>query len=181
MHNSLQMVLLTTLAYCASFIATAWVVPIQRVIFPDQSDLASFVFLPHGVRVLAFFFFGWWAAAYLLPGKAIMWLVAVFVLGQSTMSGWGSIVSLASCLAAYEMARLFFKRRSCGRPKFSWQMILSTGLIASLLNAVGLTLLQALQPSWSIVAAYVIGDMIGLCALLLALMAYFRWWDRQRN
>lgn len=172
--------LFTTLAYCASFLASAWVIPVQSAVLNIQSDHAAIIFLAHGVRVLAFFFFGWRALAYLLPGKALMWAISVFVFGQSSMSAWSSIVSLAACLFAYEMTMLFLILRRRHRQKFTWQLVLFTGLIASFCNAVGLTKLRGTDLDWTLMATYIIGDMTGLCAILLALMAYFRWRESNR-
>lgn len=173
------MILPVTLAYCASFLAVSWTTPLQRALMPEGSELASLLFLPHGVRVLAFFFFGWMAVAYLLPGKLIMWAAMTFLFGQTGLSAWGSLVSLASCLVAYELAKIMYKNSDQSGRRFSWQMVMAMGLIASLINAVGLTLLQSEVPRLTVMKAYVFGDMLGLTCLMLGLMFYFRWIDQR--
>ena len=175
----MQMTTLVTIAYCASFLVVNWVTPLQGALMPAYGELASIFFLPHGVRVLAFFFFGWMALAYLLPGKMIMWAAVALLFGQDGLNVWGSAVSLLSCLLAYEFVRIIFRKNAQAGQKFSWQMVMTMGLIASLINAVGLTLLQAQRPDVTVMVIYVLGDMLGLTCLMLALMYYFRWSDRR--
>ena len=171
---------LVSLLYCASVALILWVGPLQRILLPGSPDLASVFFLPHGVRVLAFLFFGWWAVAYLLPGMIVMWAAMALGLGQAGLSVWGSAVSLVSCLAAYEFARAFIPSGGGGGSRFSWQWVLAMGMLASLCNATGLTMLQWDIPTPAAVATYVVGDMLGLVALMLALMIYFRLADARR-
>ncbi|MBF9045511.1 hypothetical protein LSUCC0031_00095 [Rhodobacterales bacterium LSUCC0031] len=179
MSQGLTVTMLVTLAYCASFLTVSAIAPIQRALIPGYGDLAAVFFLPHGVRVLAFFFLGWMALAHLLPGKVIMWAATAYLFGHASLSIWGSIVSLLSCLVAYEITKIIFRHHGDGRPRFSWQMVMTMGLIASLFNATGLTLLQAQRPELTTMAVYVLGDMLGLTCLMLGLMAYFRWSDRR--
>lgn len=179
MNQALQITFTVSLAYCASFLAVSWIAPAQRAILPASPELASLFFLPHGVRVLAFFFFGWMAAAYLLPGKLIMWAAMTFLFGQTSLNAWGSLISLASCLVAYELTKVIFKDTIQSGRKFSWQMVMTMGLMSSLLNAVGLTLLQSQEPKLTVMKAYILGDMLGLTCLMLGLMFYFRWIDQR--
>ena len=180
MSHTLQMTAWVTIAYCASFLAVSLIAPLQRALVPGHAELASLLFLPHGVRVLAFFFFGWMAVAFLLPGKVMMWAVVALLLGQSGLSFWGSVVSLVSCLLAYEVAKVIFRKGAKAGPRFSWQMVMTMGVISSLVNAIGLTLLQAQRPDVAMIATYVLGDMLGLTCVMLGLMFYFRWSDRPR-
>jgi signal transduction histidine kinase len=180
LSHALQMTIVVTIAYCASFLAVTLIVPLQRALMPGHEELASLFFLPHGVRVLAFFFFGWMAMAFLLPGKVIMWAAMALLFGYGGLSVWGSVVSLLSCLLAYEMAKIIFRKSAKAGPRFSWQMVMTMGVIASLVNAIGLTLLQAQRPDVAMMATYVLGDMLGLTCVMLGLMYYFRWSDRPR-
>lgn len=180
MSHILQMTTVVTIAYCASFLAVSLIAPLQRALVPGHAELASLFFLPHGVRVLAFFFFGWMAVAFLLPGKVMMWAAMAILLGQSGLSVWGSVVSLLSCLLAYEVAKIIFRKGAKAGPRFSWQMVMTMGVISSLVNAIGLTLLQAQRPDVAMMATYVLGDMLGLTCVMLGLMYYFRWSDSPR-
>ena len=69
---------LVFVGYTAAYTFTlGFIYPMQKIILPENSLLASVLFLPHGVRALAFFFFGLKAALYLLPAHYAMWFISV--------------------------------------------------------------------------------------------------------
>ena len=69
---------LVFIAYTAAYTFTlGFIFPIQKIILPENSLLASVLFLPHGVRAIAFFLFGLKAALYLLPAHYAMWYISV--------------------------------------------------------------------------------------------------------
>ena len=69
---------LVFVGYTAVFTFTlGFIVPLQKIMLPENSLLASVLFLPHGVRALAFFLFGLKAALYLLPAHYAMWYISV--------------------------------------------------------------------------------------------------------
>ena len=109
-----------------------------------------------------------------------MWAVVALLFGQGELSVWGSVVSLLSCLLAYEVARMIFRNIAETGQRFSWQMVMTMGMFSSLMNAIGLTLLQAQRPDVTMMKVYVIGNMLGLASLMLGLMVYFRWADQRR-
>ena len=59
---------LVFVGYTAAYTLTlGFVYPIQKILLPENSLMASLLFLPHGVRAIAFFLFGLRATLYLLP------------------------------------------------------------------------------------------------------------------
>lgn len=166
---------IVTAAYAGSILAVILLVaPLQARLLPEGYNLASALFLPHGVRVLCFFFLGASAVLYLLPVKVIMWWVSVRLIHWAPLDVWGSAVSLASCLIAYEAVRRSLPRATSGGGQFSWQRIALVGGLASVLNSLGLTALQSSVIDPGLIALYFAGDMAGLAAVLVGLMFVFR-------
>ncbi len=59
---------LVFVGYTAAYTFTlGFIYPVQKIVMPENSLMASVLFLPHGVRAIAFFLFGLKAALYLLP------------------------------------------------------------------------------------------------------------------
>ncbi len=69
---------LVFLGYTAAYTFTlGFTYPVQKIILPDNSLMASILFLPHGVRAIALFLFGFRAIVYLLPAQYAMWYISV--------------------------------------------------------------------------------------------------------
>ena len=58
-------------------------------------------FLPHGVRVFAFYFLGWRAAFYLVPASYLMMVLSVQA--GIELDPWAVIVSPAACYIGFEL------------------------------------------------------------------------------
>ena len=69
---------LVFVGYTAAYTLTlGFVYPMQKILLPENSLMASLLFLPHGVRAIAFFLFGLRATLYLLPAHYAMWYITV--------------------------------------------------------------------------------------------------------
>ena len=69
---------LVFVGYTAAYTLTlGFVYPMQKILLPENSLMASLLFLPHGVRAIAFFLFGIRATLYLLPAHYAMWYITV--------------------------------------------------------------------------------------------------------
>ncbi|PWJ21683.1 hypothetical protein [Jannaschia seohaensis] len=176
--------LIVTLAYvfCHGLTALA-VTPAQRMFLPDETIFASLIYLPHGVRVLATWAFGWRAIPALLLGSSVAaWLftpAAEFdflepVLLESIFAG------AIAAFVAFELARLVGLDLYYGRSKrLSWKGMIAIGAVASVINSVAQTFifsgLIGLDQLLKVLFIYAVGDLVGLVVCMVALMFIFRW------
>ena len=71
--------LILSLAYITSYTLTnGLVAPLQSILFPSYTTTISLLFLPHGVRILAAYYYGWKSFFFLMPSAYIMWIVIVY-------------------------------------------------------------------------------------------------------
>lgn len=179
MGFSMQALAVVTAAYLVSFGLVSWLIaPVQNAVFPSIPPMLSLIFLPHGVRILTFFFFGRMGFIYLFPVAFSMWALMVYGAGHNGYHIAGTAISLISCYIGVLLVRHSFQRLRASAPLFSWQQIMVAGLIGSIGNAAGLSLLQFSTPGPIIFSAYIIGDITGLFLVLLVLMGSFRLFDR---
>ena len=179
MTSSLPIFLCVTAAYIGSFVLVILLIaPVQKAVFPQGFELGSLIFLPHGVRILSFLFFGWMGFIYLLPGSVLMWIVLVYGAGQVGYHISGTAVSLISCYVAVTLACRLFKNVWASSGRFSWQQVMIAGVFGSLMSAAGVSALNFSPPSLLIMLSHIIGDVIGLFVILFLLMIMFRQIDR---
>ena len=137
------------------------------------TDYASLLFLPHGIRVIAAWLYGWRSILYLAPpsyathfwrldGEFISW--AVFLM---------PFVGMACVAATFAVvARLGADLRL--RPGYlaPWKDVLLVGALASVVNAVGTNLLA--QNSIETALFYLWGDVLGMIMVFVGLMLTFK-------
>ncbi|MFY0690513.1 MAG: hypothetical protein JXR14_01170 [Paracoccaceae bacterium] len=179
---STSLVIISAYVICHGLTAHL-VTPLQQRILPDISVLASVIYLPHGVRVLAVWFWGWravlplWLGNYIAtalfrPTEIQDLLAPVFLEGVA--------IGAVSTLLAFELFRLMGKNYYAGQHrKMNWQRLLLIGLIASVINSVGQTYIHVgllpLVDELTLAATYAVGDLMGLVVCMIALMFIFRW------
>jgi hypothetical protein len=80
-------------AYFLAFATTfAVVMPVQDAVLPAFGNYASLLFLPHGVRVIAAWMYGWRSLLFLAPGAVLThsYLVSIRPGPRSgDFRGWG--------------------------------------------------------------------------------------------
>jgi hypothetical protein len=176
--------LIIILAYVLCHGLTAQVVtPIQSLFLPEVTVFASLVYLPHGVRVLATWAYGWKAVPALVVGVAISaWLFSppedLNFLEPALIEG--ILVGSASAFVAFEITRLAgFNFYFGGSRKLHWKGLLAVGALSSVINSFGQTLVYSglidLEKVIGVWAIYATGDLIGLVVCMFALMFVFRW------
>lgn len=157
------------------------VVPLQTLISPSLTDYALLIFLPHGVRVLTAWLFGWRSVLYLLAAavvghfvvtpdvaitssKALTWLV-----GAS--SGW-LVISALRLLGVPLGPDLALIGRD------TWRYLIFGGIVASLFNSIGHGLVyqteifsELLRP---VLFAFVFGDTMGTILCFGLALGLFR-------
>lgn len=163
---------------------TAWVVtPVQQRFLPELTVFASLVYLPHGVRVLSVWLFGWKAVLPLAFGAFLSELIftetSVRQLMQPVLLESIAVGAL-SALAAFGAFRLLGQRLFAGRARqMAWKWLLAVGAVASVFNSIGQSVVFSglIFPGdqLPVMAVYAAGDLIGLAVCMVALMLIFRW------
>jgi len=159
------------------------VTPIQSVVLPEVTIFASLVYLPHGVRVLATWAYGWKAVPALIVGTNVsVWLFSppedVSFLQVALLES--ILIGSVSAFIAFELARLAGFDFYFGRArKFQWKRMIAVGALSSVLNSFGQTLVYSelidFEKIIGVWAIYAIGDLAGLIVCMVVLMLVFRW------
>jgi uncharacterized membrane protein len=137
------------------------------------------LFLPHGVRILALYFYGWRGIFYLLPASLLMLILSETQTGVSLIS---SIVSLLCCYLGVQFVRILFSDTiSVSFAIKDWKLLFWGGIVGSIFNGFGLTLLNQTYKSTVDnsallleVMGFVVGDVLGLIFCLLSIVYLFR-------
>ena len=180
MRDLLQTFLIVSVAYIVTFSLTfGFVFPLQQLFFSGISSQVGLLFLPHGVRVLTLYFYGWRGMFYLLPASYLMILLSVEQTGQDLLA---PLVSLVCCYLGMQFIRIVFSDTiSVSLKPQDWKIMLLGGVAASIFNALGLALLDHGQDSVVSnftrlfeVLGYVTGDVLGLVICLVFMVYFFR-------
>lgn len=167
-------------SYLAAFFLTfGLLMSIEERISPEWANFTSLVFLPHGVRVLAAWLYGWRSTLYLMPGVAVGHLY-LYGLYMDTGLAFGWIAGLACAPLAFTLLHVagLDLRPSRRRRRTHWRDILLVGGVASVFNS-GFSGL-AYGNDLATMSARFVGDIMGTLVCLLLLMAAFRLRDRLR-
>ena len=156
----------------ASSLTLGFVFPLQIILFSSSKLEICLVFLPHGVRVLAFYFLGWRAIFYLLPASYLF--LTLSNQSGSQLDIISPIVSMIACYLGYRAATLIplFTNREF-KPSL-WKFLVYAGTISSLFNGISLTILQHQGAELAGITGYLIGDIFGLVVCFFILMYAFR-------
>lgn len=135
---------------------------------------ASLIYLPHGLRVIAAWLYGWRSILYLTPGAYLVHVSRIsdhpelWTLGETLHPIFGIV-----CVAmTFEIvARLGADLRL--RPEFRapWRSVLQVGALASVINAIGTNLI--VQNPADVMIGYLVGDILGMILLFLMAMILF--------
>lgn len=179
-----QSFVVITAAYIICHGLTAWVVtPVQNLFLPEITVFASLIYLPHGVRVLSVWLFGWRACLPLAVGAFLSELMftdaGVRQLMQPVLMQ-SIAVGAVSTLVAFELIRLAGRDLYAGQARqIAWTGLLAIGALASVLNSIGQSLVFSglIFPGdqLPVLTVYAVGDLIGLLVCMVALMLIFRW------
>lgn len=165
---------ITSFAYVMSFIVTFVIIsPIQDVVFQGFGGFASLLFLPHGVRIIVAWLYGWRSILFLAPGALLTHFYLFGLQGLSMASLLGAFSGIF-CAALSFWALAFFRLdfRLTRNRLTSWRDLLLAGSFASVLNVIGTAVF--LGHDTVTAAAYFIGDIGGFLVLLVATLFVFR-------
>lgn len=156
----------------ASSITLGFVLPLQSLLLSGSQLEIGLLFLPHGVRILAFHFLGWRAIFYMLPASYLFTLLTNgFGANLDLMS---PIVSMIACYAGYRIGVAITAKQRTKPSLKMWKYFVVVGTISSFFNGVALSWLQHSGTEFIATLGYVIGDVSGLIACFFILMYGFR-------
>ncbi|WP_415402120.1 hypothetical protein [Tateyamaria sp. SN3-11] len=155
------------------------IMPVQANFLTQLPSLAMVMYLPFGIKVISAFFEGWRSMVYLAPGAAIG-------LGLFTNLRFDAPLTYLTFLASYGAAPAVFclldwalgRDRQFHSPKVGWRILLFGGLVTSVVSPVMIHLVRyQTMPSSDFALSltkYMVGDIVGLVAVLFLLLAVFR-------
>lgn len=174
---------ITTLAYFFAFLIQRYLIfPFEISVTSGNATFASFLFLPHAVRVLS---------AWLLGPKSLIAMIPVAIavsLMSDTMPHTGyeflahiimPTFSACSAVMAFEFMR-FCKIDAYPKDTgvISWRTVLFGGVFASIINSLGSSWLKSgfFAPSelMEVIIRFILGDTLGLLFGMLIIMLIFR-------
>ncbi|MCF6432129.1 hypothetical protein [Leisingera sp. MMG026] len=173
-----------TAAYVICHGLTAWAVtPVQNMFLPEITVFASLIYLPHGVRVLSVWLFGWRAVLPLACGAFLSELMFTSANVQQLMEPvllQSIAVGAFAAFAGFEIAWLFGWDLYAGQVRrIAWTGLLAVGALASVINSLGQSVVFSglifPRDQLPVMAVYAAGDLIGLAVCMVALMLIFRW------
>ena len=174
MRDTSTTFVIVSFAYIISYaLTTGFVSPLQSTFLAGVSDKIGLLFLPHGVRIIAIYYYGWRAIFLLLPASYLMWFLTVYG-GEIGLSIYAPIVSLVACWLGVTLAKAAFEERSKMLDMSAWKFLIVAGAAGSLLNGIGLSFLQHDSQVGLSILGYMIGDVAGLFTSLLILIYVFR-------
>ena len=173
MKEHIQNFLIVSVAYITAYSLTlGFVSPLQQMLLSNVISELSVLFLPHGVRVLAFYLLGWRAIIYLLPASYLMMLLTAQT--GITLNSWAPVVSIIGCYVGFTVITRFFPERAPHRQFPRWQYFGLIALLSSVINSLGNTLLLKHELDVFVATGFLFGDMAGFFVCLLILMHAFR-------
>lgn len=158
--------------YLATYLLTFYVwMPVQNLVLEPSLALASFIFLPHGVRVLSVF---------LLGARSIPPLLIVGILVPYMMDYPASyLTGVAGALCAYFAFKIFQLAGYRVEPRTQrvsqWRSLMLIAFVAAVINGLAIPIILA-AGSFSeaevtpLILIFVIGDTLG-AFLFFALLA----------
>ena len=164
---------LVFIGYTAAYTFTlGFIYPMQKIMFPENSLLASIVFLPHGVRAIAFFLFGLKAVIYLLPAHYAMWYISVHG-ADIGLDLFSPLVSVLGCLIGYLLfltIKIFLPNKIYDR---GWLLVMIIIVLSAFFNSIGLSRLHSQISDFEYLLVYFWGDVFG--GFIFLIMAMYTW------
>lgn len=149
------------------------VMPVQDAVLPAFENYACLLFLPHGVRVVSAWLYGWRSLIFLAPGAV---LSHSYLYGSA---GFSLDYMVAVFFGVFCAALSFWFFALCGMDfrlhksrNVNWRDVMLTGVFASILNALGTKIFYG--TNFASASAYLLGDVTGMIVSMLMLMMIFR-------
>ena len=173
MKNHVDHFVIVSIAFIvASSLTLGFVIPVQGLLSQYAIPEIGLVFLPHGIRVIAFHYLGWKAVLHMLPASYLFW--ALSNSSGSELDVLSPIVSMVSCYIGFLGATVVVKKEELGNKISTWKYFVIAGATSSVVNGVALSWLQFEDTPFSALVGYVVGDTLGLAVCLVVVMYAFR-------
>ena len=164
---------LVFIGYTAAYTFTlGFIYPMQKILLPENSLMASLLFLPHGVRALSFFLFGLRAVLYLLPAHYAMWYITVHG-ADIGLDIFAPLVSVLACLMGYILFLFFRKFLPANNYDKGYILVLMIIILSAFFNSVGLSRLHFSLYDLEHLLSYFWGDVLG--GVIFLLLAMYTW------
>ena len=168
------------IAYVAAFMLMQYVArPIQDA-FVTSTLVGTLLFLPHGVRVIGAWLFGYRSILPLALGEVFgMYFLGNFHLPMAAVLQ-GAVVGGVSCFIAFEIFRLAGQNLYLDESKqrTSWRMLILLAGIGSVFNSFGHIIVYrdafTFEDDIAQVLGFLVGDIGGTAVLLLVLVFFNR-------
>ena len=151
----------------------AVVMPAQDAVLSAFGNYAGLLFLPHGVRVIAAWLYGWRSLLFLAPGAV---LTHSYLYGSGGFS-FDYIVAVFSGVVCAALGFWFFALlgmdfRLNNRNRVNWRDVMLAGAASSIVNSVGTKIFFGNDVQTA--AARFFGDVTGMVLSMFVLMLIFR-------
>ena len=173
MKNHVDHFVIVSIAFIvASSLTLGFVIPAQSLLSQYAIPEIGLIFLPHGIRVIAFHYLGWKAVLHMLPASYLFW--ALSNTSGSELDVLSPVVSMVACYIGFLGATVLIKKEAIGNTISTWKYFVLAGATSSVVNGVALSWLQFSETPMIALLEYVIGDTLGLLVCLVVLMYAFR-------
>lgn len=166
-------ILVVSLCYVTSYFIAAFYPAFMFIGGAFSAETASLLFLPHGVRVLTAWLYGYKSVLLLAP--ASFFTHALRLDGEDLAFGFylGPFFGVVCAAVTFDVcARLGFDVRLRHDYRANWRTVFVIGALSSVINSVGTNI--AFGNDLKTMIAYWVGDVGGLFASLVILMFLFR-------
>lgn len=164
--------IVSTLFVLLALFSVKVITPLQEAHIYNFENIVLLLYLPHGIRVLTAWLYGWKSILYILPGQVV---VHVMFWGSASLLSTGifDVIGGASIGYVGVLAALYLLQgHQTGLLARPWVLILLAGVIASLANsAVKIMVHDALPKE---MFGYLLGDINGLILLMIILLYVFK-------
>jgi hypothetical protein len=165
--------LVVSVAYIGAYMLSIYaLLPFQSSYTPQLASYASLLFLPHGVRVLAAWLYGWKAIPLVAPAALLTHWMNLGADGF-TLGGMIGVFSGIVCAALtfWTLSQIGMDFRLTADKRANWRDIMLAGSIASVINTFGMG--WAFDHNFATLGGYFIGDISGMFACMFVLMFVF--------
>ena len=173
MKNHVDHFVIVSIAFIvASSLTLGFVIPVQGLLSQYAIPEIGLIFLPHGIRVIAFHYLGWKAVLHMMPASYLFW--ALSNTSGSELDVLSPIVSMVACYIGFLGATVVVHKEDIGNKISTWKYFVIAGATSSVVNGLALSWLQFADTPLSALVGYVVGDTLGLAVCLVVLMYAFR-------
>ena len=165
---------LVNMTYLVMYTLTlGFIFPIQQIIAAESLAVIGLLFLPHGVRAVAFHYLGARACVHLLPASYVTWFITVYG-NDLELHPLGPFASVTACYLGYVLFTIVNRIKSDKFITNTWINVLIMSAIMSILNGAALALLNFDGDFLTGVFGYLIGDIAGAFFFMVIALYIYR-------